>query len=156
MALSINIDNAASNKLAEALTVFLADNFLLAVQTQGFHWNVEGPHFAALHALFEAQYNALFEANDTIAERIRALGEKAPGTMEALLRHSSLQESSAPLGATAMIETLLISHEQLIISSKALIAMAEKQEDEVTGDLLTSQLGYYEKTAWMLRSLLAK
>ena len=156
MAVNIRIEEGARNKIAEALSVLLADNFLLAVQTQDFHWNVEGEHFAAYHKLFEEQYTALFEANDEIAERIRALGDKAPGTMKDFLHLTSLHETSGNLNAKEMISTLLTGHEAILESTKLLMSLAHDAGDEATVDLVIGQQRFYQKTAWMLRSLLVK
>jgi starvation-inducible DNA-binding protein len=41
------------------------------LKTQNYHWNVEGPNFPDLHALFMTQYTELFFAVDLIAERIQ-------------------------------------------------------------------------------------
>jgi starvation-inducible DNA-binding protein len=68
-------------EVARELSGFLADTYLLYVKTQGFHWNVVGSHFASLHKLFEEQYENLAAAIDECAERIRALGFKAPGSL---------------------------------------------------------------------------
>src|SRR6266849_1281287 len=74
-------DQAARQQIAASLSKLLADTYTLYLKTQGFHWNVTGPRFHDLHKLFEEQYNELADANDEIAERIRALGAKAPAPM---------------------------------------------------------------------------
>ncbi|KAG1253168.1 hypothetical protein G6F68_011457 [Rhizopus microsporus] len=42
--------------------------------THNFHWNVTGPMFNTLHLMFMTQYTEEWNALDSIAERIRALG----------------------------------------------------------------------------------
>lgn len=66
--------------IAEGLSRLLADTYTLYLTTHNFHWNVTGPMFSSLHAMFQAQYTELWNAVDPIAERIRALGAKAPGS----------------------------------------------------------------------------
>ena len=54
-----------------------------------------------------------------------------------------------------MIQELLESHETCARTARSVMPTASKAEDEATVDLLTTRLTYHEKTAWMLRSLLA-
>ncbi|NVJ69666.1 MAG: DNA starvation/stationary phase protection protein, partial [Alphaproteobacteria bacterium] len=70
-------------KMAVSLKPVLAETVQLYVLTQNVHWNVTGPLFQAVHTLTETQYTELAMAVDEIAERIRTLGEKAPGRMSA-------------------------------------------------------------------------
>jgi predicted phage gp36 major capsid-like protein len=53
---------------------------MLFIKTQGVHWNVTGPTFMGVHKLTEEQYENMYEAIDELAERIRALGHKAPAS----------------------------------------------------------------------------
>ena len=64
--------------VAQALSRMLADTYAVYLKTHGFHWNVRGPNFSSLHALFMEQYTEMWQAIDTVAERIRAPGELAP------------------------------------------------------------------------------
>lgn len=73
-----------------ALQAVLADSYSLYLKTQNYHWNVEGQHFRSLHLMFEEQYNDLFAANDEIAERIRALGEKVDGSYEGFAKRTKI------------------------------------------------------------------
>lgn len=58
----------------DTLNTVLGETFRLYVQTHGYHWNVVGPNFRQLHAMFEEQYQNLWSALDEIAERIRIQG----------------------------------------------------------------------------------
>ncbi len=141
--------------VAEKLSGFLADSYMLQLKTQYYHWNVSGAQFFSLHGMFEGQYKALFEAVDEIAERIRALGFAAPGTLKALATLGGLSEDKAlPSSAAAMTKNLLDSHEALARSAREGIAIAEKAGDAVTVDLFVKRADAHDKTAWMLRSSL--
>ena len=61
-------------KIADELNHYLADSYCVYLKTQNFHWNVKGPHFYALHLLFEKHYEELANAADEIAERIASCG----------------------------------------------------------------------------------
>ncbi|MDQ3252711.1 MAG: DNA starvation/stationary phase protection protein [Acidobacteriota bacterium] len=154
--INIGIDEKDRRKIAEGLSRLLADNFTLYLKTHNFHWNVTGPMFQTLHTMFEAQYNELWTANDLIAERIRALGVVAPGTFEDFSRLSSIKEQSDVPTATTMIRLLVDGHEATARTARSVIETAEEAKDTPTADLLTERLQIHEKTAWMLRSLLAE
>ena len=129
----------------------LAGTATLAVKTQNFHWNVEGPHFAALHGLFEEQYGVLQEAADTLAERIRALGDYAPGGLGAFAALSPVGDApSAPPSAEGMVASLAEDHRMLSGEAGALLKTAEGAGDEVTVDMMIERMTEHDKTAWML------
>jgi starvation-inducible DNA-binding protein len=149
------IAEKARAAVAEKLAGFLADSYMLQLKTQYYHWNVSGVQFFSLHALFEGQYKALFDAVDEIAERIRALGFAAPGTLKSLATLGGLSEDKTlPSSAAAMTKNLLDANEALSRSARETIAMAEKAGDVVTVDLLVRRADAHEKAAWMLRSSL--
>jgi len=106
--------------------------------------------------MFETQYNELALAVDLIAERIRALGEPAPGSYSDYARLSSIKEAKGVPGATRMIAELVAGQEAVARTARKVFPLAEKANDEPTADLLTQRLQIHEKTAWMLRSLLEK
>lgn len=138
--------------IAELLATLLADTYLLYVKTQNFHWNVTDPRFYSLHKLFEEQYEELAEAVDTIAERIRALGSKSPGSMKQFLILTRLSEASGNHTGQEMIKELLKGHETLIKELKKDSDIADKLGDAGSSDLCIQRLRSHEKTAWMLRS----
>ena len=72
------MDADQRKEVAEGVANILADAYRLLINTQGLHWNVEGPMFYSLHKLTEDHYRELFESIDSLAERIRALGLPAP------------------------------------------------------------------------------
>lgn len=140
--------------LVAALGGVLADTYVLAVKTHGYHWNVTGPLFAPLHDFFGKQYEALFLAADEIAERIRALGAMAPSSMAQLLARATIKEASGEkLDATAMIADLLVSHEAANAGIDKAIELADNFDDDGTEDLLIQRRKEHDKTIWMLQSM---
>ena len=140
--------------VTDTLKTILASNYVLYTKTQHFHWNVMGPHFQTLHVMFEAQYSALAEANDELAERIRALGEFAPGTHVKFNELSFIKEQPENPKAEAMVQELLNDHEAMIWHLQQGIEQAAGVNDDGTADLLTVRIEFHQKTAWMLRSFL--
>lgn len=78
--------------------------YTLYLKTHNFHWNVTGPMFQSLHLMFEQHYNEMWMAVDQIAERIRALGHKAPGSYAAFGR---LPAPADPRKTAWMLRSLL-------------------------------------------------
>jgi DNA-binding ferritin-like protein (oxidative damage protectant) len=54
-----------------------------------------------------------------------------------------------------MIADLVKGQEAVVRTARKIYPLAEKACDEATSDLLTQRIQLHEKTAWMLRSLLA-
>ena len=145
-----------SNKpVAEALKVVLADSYALYLKTHNYHWNVEGMHFKMLHEMFEEQYTELATAVDEIAERIRSLGEKAPGTFNDFSRLSSVVDGDMNASAAEMVESLEESHNVVLTSLKNALEAAQEAGDEVTIGLIVDRMSVHEKTSWMLKSTMA-
>lgn len=155
MDIDIGIAKEDRAAIAEGLSRLLADTYTLYLKTHNFHWNVTGPMFNTLHLMFEGQYNELALAVDSIAERIRALGFAAPGTYAAYARLSSIQEEEGVPDAQQMIRLLVQGQEAVVRTARSIFPLADKAADEPTADLLTQRMQVHEKTAWMLRSLLA-
>lgn len=141
-----------NKKTGEALAQLLADTYTLAVKTQNFHWNVTGPDFSALHALFETQYNALSLAVDAVAERMRALNLRAPGSLKAFLETTTVQEAKGGESSKEMLTQLADDNEKASKSAESLLAAAQESEDAVTEDLAVERMAEHQKAAWMLRT----
>jgi starvation-inducible DNA-binding protein len=154
LAIEIGIDDEDRAAIAEGLAKLLADTYTLYLKSHNFHWNVTGPMFPTLHALFEQHYSELAQAVDTIAERMRALGHAAPGSYAEFARLSSIAEEILVPGPETMIRQLLGGHEAVVRTARDVFPAAEAAADHATMDLLTQRLQVHEKAAWMLRSML--
>ncbi|MEQ9520302.1 MAG: Dps family protein [Parvibaculum sp.] len=154
MQIDIGIPEADRAKIAEGLTLLLADTYTLYLKTHNYHWNVTGPMFNTLHTMFMTQYNELWMAVDEIAERIRSLGEYAPGSYKAYASLTSIEDDQSVPKAEAMIANLVRGHEAVTRTARKVFPLAEAASDEPTADLLTQRMQASEKTAWMLRSML--
>lgn len=154
MDINIGIKEADRIDIAKGLSKLLADSYTLYLKTHYYHWNVKGPMFQTLHLMFETHYTELALAVDTIAERILALGVEAPGTYSQFKSLSSVQEDTSLPKAKDMIKNLVLAHEAVIKTARALFPKADEAGDEATADLLTQRIQLHEKTTWMLRSLL--
>ena len=140
--------------IVHLLQSLLADAVVLEMKTRNAHWNVTGPHFHHLHELFGEQYEALAEAVDELAERIRALGGRPAATLTEFLKLARLKESpGAHPSADGWLRALLADHEAIIRQLRAdAEAIDEKHGDAGTSDFLIGRMEAHEKTAWMLRA----
>ncbi len=154
-AINIGISEKDRAAIAQGLSRLLADTYTLYLTTHNFHWNVTGPMFNTLHAMFMGQYTELWNAVDPIAERIRSLGHRAPGSYAEYGKLASLPD--APITtpkALEMVRILVDGHEAVARTARNMFPAADKAGDEPTADLLTQRLTVHEQAAWMLRSLL--
>ena len=156
MELNIGISAEDRSEIASGLSGLLADSYSLYLKTHNYHWNVEGPLFNTLHLMFEEHYTELATAVDDIAERIRALGVKAPGSYSAFGELTKIAEATGDETAEEMIRELVIGQETVARTAREAIAAADAASDEPTADLLTQRMQVHEKTAWMLRSMLGE
>ncbi len=146
---------AGSDELADALLDCTADTFALAVKTQAFHWNCEGPLFVSLHNLTEEHYQDLFAAVDDMAERVRALGAKAPVSASEMLVRSDIAEETEIPDSVGMIATLREDHECAAQRCREAASRADSAGDVATADMLTARTAFHEKASWMLTALAA-
>jgi len=152
----INIGIKASDReqVIKILRQLLADQHVFYIKLRNYHWNVEGIHFQQLHAFFAEQYTVLDAQIDDIAERIRSLGDYAPGSMAAFRELSRLQESDGLQGnATQMLQNILADHELTIqVLRHDVEATMDEYHDAGTSDFLTALMEAHEKMAWMVRA----
>jgi len=145
--------NDQSKTMADALGRVLANTYTLYLKTHNYHWNVTGPQFASLHALFEQQYTELSAAVDMVAERIRALGHVAPGSYSAYGKLSEIKEApDSPPEAMAMVRELAADNEALTRLAEKANEIADEVGDVASGDMMIERMQAHAKAAWMLRA----
>lgn len=144
----------ANDTVAEGLSKVLADSYAVYLKTHGYHWNVRGPQFAALHQLFMTQYTEIWTAIDTVAERIRALGQLAPQGYAAFGNLTAIKDGDPQKDAEAMLRELAADHQTVSATASAALKAAQAAGDEVTVSLLSDRLDAHDKHAWMLRASL--
>lgn len=152
---SNGISKEDRKKIADALGIVLADTYMLFIKTQGVHWNVTGPTFMGVHKLTEEQYENMYEAIDELAERIRALGHKAPASYTKYGELSSINDRDEEQSVERMLKMLIADHETAVLNMRAATEWCEKKNDYVTADMLTERMSWHEQAVWMLKSLAA-
>ena len=153
---NLGINDKDRAGVVKILNALLADEYVLYTKTRNYHWNVVGPQFNDLHKFFDAQYEELNEILDEVAERTRALGGQALGTMGEFQKQARLKEHPGQHpGAKSMLSNLLNDHESIIRTLRADQAICQDSHgDAGTADFLTGLMEQHEKMAWMLRSYL--
>jgi starvation-inducible DNA-binding protein len=150
---NIGLADNTRSEVAQKLTPFLASTYVLYMKTLYYHWNVTGPNFHSLHEMFEEQYTDLHMAGDQLAERIRALGHKAPGRFGEFLTLSEIREDeNLPETPETMLRNLFEDNQTCSRQAADAIIVAESHEDYVTHDLLIERKAYHDKVSWMLRA----
>jgi len=150
----IGINEESRKAVSDQLVKLLADEFVLYTKTRNAHWNVEGSDFHSMHLFFESQYEALDDAMDSVAERIRTIGHYAPATLKSFLDLTHLTEKTRDKNDSfSFIKELLEDHESIIEFIRGNIdPFASKYHDYGTSDYITGLMEGHEKMAWMLRS----
>ncbi len=152
----IGISDKNRQSLTELLNQILSDEYVLYTKLRNYHWNVSGINFSQFHKLFELQYEQVDEAIDATAERARALGGKALGTLKEFLQKATLKEHPGTQPSIKeMLQDLLEDHETVIRNLRQGQSDAGgKYGDAGTCDFLTGLMEEHEKMAWMLRASL--
>jgi len=143
---------SAKKEIADKAAKLLADSYALYLKTHNYHWNVTGPMFNTLHTMFQTQYEELALAVDDVAERIRTLGEYAPGSFSEFAALTDIAEAKPGTKATEMIAQLADDQLTVAKAAAALAAAAQKAGDDVSTDLGIRRQEVHEKNAWMLRA----
>jgi starvation-inducible DNA-binding protein len=152
--IEISIENLKGS--ATLLNTMLADEYLLYTKTRNAHWNIQGKNFLEMHKLFESQYEALDIIIDDTAERVRALGHFALGSLKNFLDVARLSEQNDDFtDQDHILNTLLEDHESIIRTLRRdITAVSDQYKDLGTADFMTGIMEQHEKIAWMLRSYL--
>lgn len=148
-----NLPESARSAIAEALNATLSDGVDLHSQIKVAHWNIKGPHFAALHPLFDTYATEIAGFNDAIAERAVTLGGLTRATSRRASKESRLKEYPAETTRDLEHAKLLIERiEAYLAGLRGSRDVAERHKDQDTVDLLTGVVQAFEKNAWFLRA----
>jgi starvation-inducible DNA-binding protein len=157
MTINIDLSEKTRKQMSDKLNDLLSNEFVLYTKTLNYHWNVHGPLFGPLHALFQKDYEELLDIVDDVAERVRSLGHLSLGSLKEFLAHATVKENPTKhLEAMAMIKNLLADHEAIIKQIRKDIELSAKLDDMGTNNFLCDLIEKHEKMAWMLRAHLDK
>jgi starvation-inducible DNA-binding protein len=149
----IDLSEKTRRNVIVMLNERLSDAIDLQSQIKQAHWNVKGPHFIALHELFDKISDAMLEQIDEIAERVTSLGGTAEGTVAVAARRSKLK--NYPLSITAGRDHLLYLSTQLSVYGKSIrgaIDATAELGDADSADLFTQLSRQTDKYLWFLEA----
>jgi starvation-inducible DNA-binding protein len=142
-------------QVLECLRREQANAVQLYLEYKGYHWNVHGPQFHDLHAMFDEHAKLVLETIDPLAERQRILGALAYYDLDALNRSAQLAvDARLPASGREMVEHLVEAHRHIIRGLRAGFELSTEHHDPGTADLLTRTLLVHEKLEWFLRETL--
>ena len=149
---AIDLSPTAQAAIVEALNQSVAETAVATMLAQNFHWNVTGMGFGPLHALFQEIYEDHFQAQDDLAERIKALDGHAEGMLSKMVERSKVSEHDGHADDRTMVEAMKVAQETLAATVGAAGVLAAEHGDTLTEDLCIARGQVHEKFAWMLRA----
>lgn len=121
-----------------------------------FHWNIEGADFPEYHDFFGDVYADLWAQTDTLAEFIRQLDEKAPGSLTVYAQQSLIKDEEGFPDTMEMFQKLQADTQTMITLYEQLYHAAEESHEHQISNYAADRLAAHKKTAWMVRSILKR
>ena len=147
----IDLPLAVREQTIKLLQARLADSVDLFTQAKQAHWNVKGPHFFALHELFDSVAEVVEEHSDLLAERITALAGRADGTARQVAAQSQLDDY--PIETVTGDQHVAAVARQLAAFGKSVradIDAATQLGDADTADIFTEVSREIDKKLWLV------
>lgn len=152
--MEIGLKNKYKNEMVEKLNSYLSSVQIMYMNVRGYHWNIVGKQFFALHAKFEEIYDSLNEMADEIAERILMLDGKPLHSFSEYIKVSSVKERLNLSSAEDTIKALLDDTSKLLEAEREILTLASDNNDDGTASLMSGFIGEQEKMIWMFNALL--
>ena len=138
--------------IIDALNQAVAETAVTTMLAQNFHWNVTGMGFGPLHDLFQKIYEDHFKAQDDLAERIKAIGGHAEGTLSGMIKRSKVDEYAGYANDIDMIKIMADAQETVAQTLIGACDVAAEAADKLTEDLCVGRAREHQKFAWKLKS----
>jgi starvation-inducible DNA-binding protein len=149
--LSWSPDTEAVREISATLNALLADLFTLHLKTKNFYWHVCGPHFRDCHLMFDEQADQIFDALDTIAERVRKIGGSTIRSVEHVLRLARLRGNDAEaVSALDMLGELRRDNRKLTEFLRDAHLICTDYVDVASASVLQTLIDEAEKRVWFL------
>lgn len=139
----------------EKLGPLVANGVVLYLAAQDAHWNVKGPNFGPLHALFGEVYSEVRAIVDRLAERVVTLGG-APSGLSVVGSRPALEGQAAAsqdgLALCASLAALLTAYVAMLDEAYRAIEGVRLTAD---ANALQDAVETLEKLGWRLAAHLA-
>ncbi|WAA10050.1 Dps family protein [Fervidibacillus albus] len=139
-------------ELKHNLNVLTANFSVMYMKLHHFHWFVKGPQFFSLHEKFESLYNEATGYVDELAERLLTLEETPISTLKECLELSTIEEAKRVGTDKEMVQEVIDDFQAIDQLLHKTMELAQKDDDEVTNDLLVGISNNIQKHIWMLRA----
>lgn len=146
------LDADAQTAICTALNQCVAETAVTTMLAQNFHWNVTGMAFGPLHEMFQKLYEDHFEAQDDLAERVKALGGHADGQLAGMVERSKVKEHSGKATDREMIAYMVEAQRIVAETLAGAGELAASHGDTLTEDLCIGRGRTHEKFAWLLQA----
>ena len=142
--MSTGLKEDYTKKMAEKLNVYLSNIQITYMNVRGFHWNITGKQFFALHKKFEEIYNSLNGMADEIAEH----------SFSEYIKVSTVKERLNVCSADDTVKAILEDAVLLLKFERDILSLASDNDDEGTAALMSGFIGEQEKMIWMFNAFL--
>jgi starvation-inducible DNA-binding protein len=152
----IKLDAAKTAKTVAGLQQLLADYQVFYANLRGYHWNVKGCAFFALHGKLEEWYDDAADKVDEVAERILTLGGVPENRPSEYAKTAGISSVGAVSDSNTIVANVLGDIGKLIAREREVQTLASQAGDEGTSALMSDYIRAQEKTVWMLVATLSK
>jgi len=137
---------------SEQLIQVFNDNFVGYYRSHVAHVNIEGRNFYSDHKLLQKIYEDLQDQIDTIAEKIRTLGEYMPCEIQDVLNNSHISTGELWGDSDYLIDKVLGDLEHLVMEYQTLIEISEEEEHDEIANYAQDRITSLNKFIWMLKA----
>jgi starvation-inducible DNA-binding protein len=141
----------ATQDVAAAMNLILADVFALYIKTKNFHWHMSGPHFRDYHLLLDEHGDRIFAMTDPIAERIRKVGGSTIRSIGQISRTQRVLDNDAEyVDALDMLAELCEDNKLLAARLREAHNVCDQHRDIATSSLIEVWIDETERRTWFL------
>lgn len=143
-----------SEQAVQKLRVLLASWTVFRHKVHSYHWNVDGHNFNPLHDKFHGLYDLALEHVDTMAERLKQIGEAPVNTLTEVLALTQVPDVNTTGSDEDMVnDTLSVLN---VLSNLQTDLWADSVEDSVTNDIMIQLNKTVEFELWQLGAWIKK
>ena len=151
---SLPLENTSGNAVVTALSRQVANAFVLYANYKHYHWQTYGPLFRDLHKLFDEFAADVLESIDEFAERVRMIGQNPPSHPMDVMSLATVAAAPAQQSLREMVEEAQRNELIVIQEMRDAAAIADRERDPGTTDILSRAVQVHDKHEWFLRDIL--
>lgn len=141
----------ARAQIGAALSRATAATLAICLALKTAHWLAKGPHFIALHKLFDELADAALSRSDTLAERCVGLGVPAQATPQFMAGQPGADFPAEFIDGLDAVRRVLVAYDAYAEALRLVRAVAAKYGDRETGKILDDIIADVEHDAFLLR-----